>query len=172
MKKTVPRQYILLDTNILQYLANKHISEKLIPFITTLLDLNFELALSEISICESLSGVTLDQEKRALDTLAMFQRYLVDQTILLGAARLQNIYKTEKIPDGKINLADRVIAATSIIGGFLILTADINDFPRPLFKEIHEEKIIYRKKNKSNLMVIQLLEPNIPLIKHRLNERE
>ena len=100
------------------------------------------------------------------------QKYLVDDNVLIGAARLQNLYREENIPEGQINLADRVIAATSIITGSLVLTGDVNDYPRPFFKEMHEEKIFYKKKDTSCMQIVQLLAPNIDVITQRMIERK
>lgn len=70
-----------------------------------------------------------------------------------------------------ISLADKVITATSILSGSLVLTADVNDFPRPFFSEAEEKLIEYRKKNKTNMISLQILRPNIVYINQRFSER-
>ena len=159
-----PVQNIILDTNIFNYSSNKFISTALNGFLSLLTNNGFVLAFSDISICELLSGATISQEKAQLAVLNNVRRYLLDDNVLIGAARLQSFYKKENVPEGQIDLADRIIAATTIITGSLILTANVNDFPRPFFREVHEERLLYRKKDSSCMQVVQLLSPNIELI--------
>ena len=83
--------------------------------------------------------------------------------ILYLAAQLQSLYHKEKIPYQHISLADRIIAATAIYTNSSILTADINDFPRPFFTEVEEKLFHYRHKNCTKLQVMQLLAPNYSL---------
>lgn len=166
-----PVQNVILDTNIFNYSSNKFISTTLNSFLSLLINSGFVLAFSDISMCELLSGATVTQENDQLSVLNNFRRYLVDDNVLIGAARLQSFYKKENVPEGQIDLADKIIAATAIITGSLILTANVNDFPRPFFHEVHEERLMYRKKDSSCLQVVQLLSPNIELINQRLTER-
>jgi len=84
--------------------------------------------------------------------------------VLITAGRLQNIYRVYGIEEGRISLADRIIASTAFVTSSDIVTSDVNDFPRPVFKESHEELFFYRRKNKTNVQVVQVLSPNFDLM--------
>lgn len=66
---------------------------------------------------------------------------------------------------------DKIIAATTILSEAYILTANLNDFPRPAFKNRLEVKIDYKnKKDRPCLLVLQILEANGELIDKKLTE--
>lgn len=89
----------------------------------------------------------------------------------LTASWLSTIYKNEKVSNQQISLEDKIIDATAILTDSLIMTADINDYPRPFFTEAEEKLFFYRHKNKTCMRVIQLLKPNLPVMQQRFSER-
>ena len=155
---------IILDTNIIQYLGNEDISKVLEPYI---LELNSRatLRISLITIYECLRGLKLQDEAKPSEILSIFNPYDIEKTVLIAASRLQTFYFHDKtIAEGSISIEDKIIAATAILTGSYVLTANVNDFPRPYFKEIERKNIIYTRKGKEILLHIQLLAPDIDYI--------
>lgn len=155
---------VILDTNILQYLNGSVFADDLLGYIDELTDANASLNISAISISEILSGCTTKQEQEAFEVLERFSKHTISEEILVVAGKLQNLYKTFGVEESRISLADRIIAATAYVTGSDVLTADVNDFPRPVFREKHEEIFYYRRKNKTNIQVVQVLSPNFALL--------
>jgi predicted nucleic acid-binding protein len=127
------KQDIILDTCILQYISNKKISGQLISYLASLVKKDFNLAISDISIQELLTNATIRQEKEGLALLSNFKNYQLESNILVSASQLSTLYNQRKIPNQNISVPDKIIASTAILSDSLIMTADINDFPRPFF---------------------------------------
>lgn len=164
-------QDIILDSNILQYLGNKKISPEIISYMIEFQKNNFVLSISNISITELLSGTTRKQETDGINVLSVFKRYEINDSVLIGASQISTLYTIAKIPNDQISLADKIIGSTAIITGSLILTSDVNDFPRPFFKEVAEKMIFYKHKNKTQMIVLQLLSPNTEFINESFSRR-
>lgn len=165
------KQDIILDTCLLQYIGDKNIAKNLIDYLSELEGANFNLAISNISVCELLSGTTQKQETDGLSILSLFKRYQVDDNVLVATSQLSTLYGREKIPNQDISIADKIIAATAILTGSLILTADVHDFPRPFFREAAEKLFYYSIKNKTRMRVVEVLAPNTVIINQRFSER-
>jgi predicted nucleic acid-binding protein len=131
----------------------------------------FGIVISDVSTYELLSGATVRQEQQANEILSDFIRYSVDSGALITASQLSTVYKKEKISEQSITLADKIIGATAILTGSLIMTADVNDYPRPFFTEAEEKLFYYKRKNKTCMRVVQLLRPNLPVMQQRFSER-
>jgi predicted nucleic acid-binding protein len=170
-KETQPLQYIILDTCVVQYINDKKISKELILWLEGLISKGFGLAISDISVQELLTNATVRQEEEGFKLLSKFKNYPVESNILLGASQLATLYNLEKTPIQGISIPDKIIASTAILTGALIVTADINDFPRPFFHAAEEKMIIYKHKNKTKMRVLQILKPNMPVINQRFSER-
>lgn len=166
-----PQQYIIFDTNILQYSTSKHTTAPFIQYLSDVIGRGFGLAISEITIFELLSGATVKQERARFQTLSLFKRYKISEQVLVGAAQLATLYQRENILTQNISTADMIIAATAILTGSLVMTANVNDFPRPFFREAEERLINYRYKNRPRMIPVCLLSPNIPVISKRFGER-
>ncbi|MFA5776686.1 MAG: PIN domain-containing protein [Patescibacteria group bacterium] len=164
-KESHDKKSILLDSNIVQYISHNKLSDQILSFLDTLINKGYKLAISDISVCEIFSGCTPTQEEECNKNIREFGKVGIDNRVVLVAARLQNIYKFLNINNDQINLGDRIIASTSIVMGFDLLTADINDFPRPIFREKHEELFFYKHHNKTNLQIVQILTPNWDLVR-------
>lgn len=160
------RQYIILDTCIIQYLATKHLKNDLLWYFTQLIRDNIDLAISEISVYEIFCEAGKSKKEEIHKILKdISKRFSVDKKVLMMAAALFSMYSRNKISKEQISTADRIIAATSVLSGFFILTGNINDFPRPYFIEVDIKKIFYKKKNKDLMQVLYLLKPDYVVIK-------
>lgn len=167
----VPIQYIILDTNILQYTENKDIATALITFLSELVQRGFGLAISDVSKFESLCGTTISQEAKIIETLKLFQNYQITDEVLIAASRLFTLYKNEGVPISQVEVPDKIIASTAILNNSLVLTANISDFPRPFFSEAETKHVFYRKNNKDNLLVVMILRPDLTVIQDRFSKR-
>lgn len=165
------KQNIIFDSCIIQFAGNKYLSPHLGKYLRTLLESNFLFAISEISYFELFHGATQAQEKELENMLSIFVRYLVDLNALVAASRLGTLYKNLKIPDDQVSVGDKIIGATSILTGSLILTGNPNDFPRPFFLELEVKHIFYKKKNRERMITIHLLRPDYIEIGKRFAER-
>lgn len=170
-KSPQPTQNIILDTNIIQYIGDRNVAADLSQYFLNLVKKGFRFAISDVSYYELLSGASAKQEQQANFILSNFDKYLVDSEVLITASRLSTIYKNEKVPNQQISLEDKIIGAIAILTDSLIMTADVNDYPRPFFTEAEEKLFFYRHKNKTGMRVVQLLKPNLPVMQQRFSER-
>ncbi len=151
---------ILLDSCVIQYIADKRIRNGLVPYLTDILKRNHTLALSEITVYELLQGAPITKEAELIDWIKVFKHYVVDLNVLVAAARLRTFYDMNKLPQAQISDGDKIIAATSTLTGSLVLTANGNDFPRPFFIEVEQRQVYYSSKNIQKMITLQLLAPN------------
>ncbi len=130
-------QTVILDTNIIQYSANKKFGKEITDFLDELKKRGFELAISDISYSELLANLSQAKEEAGLKLLRSFKKIEVGTTFLHAAARTCTIYnqqrKIEQKSKSEASVADLIIAATAILTGSLIITANINDFPKAIF---------------------------------------
>ncbi len=175
-QQTSPKQNIILDTCVLGYMGDKTLNPEIINFLGELTKRGFELAISEITCFELLSESSLTKETEGLSILALFKRYEVDLDVIFSAAKLSSAYKIQANAEHKqlpiIETPDKIIAATSLLSGSLILTANVNDFPRPIFLEAEEKQILFKDKGKTKMLILLVLRPNYPLIQQRIEERK
>lgn len=167
-----PKQTIILDTNIFSYIGEKEVGIYVILYLIDLLKRGFGFAYSDITIYELLRGSTEKKENEMLDILNPYFRYFLSENVILAAAHLDNIMKAEKIEVNSVDHGDKFIAATAILTGSLIMTANARDFPWPLFHEVESEPIIFQDKSKkSKCYMISLIRPDFDLINLRFKER-
>lgn len=169
--KTQLPVYVLLDTNILQYLNNPVLAKELLTYLEEIKKTGFEFAISDFSIFESLAGIPKQKETQLTNTLQAMPRFAVIDNVLLVAAQLTTVYRMEKAEFESIAVGDKIIAATSLLNGSLILTANSNDFPRPIFSETHKKLIFYKEKSKDRMISIYLLSPDFEFVKFRYDNR-
>ena len=162
------QKYLLFDTNIVQYLTSEKVGLLLFQYLCPIFS-SFMPAISQITLCEHLSGLNANDEK-SKQYIYNYDYFLVDTPTLVGAARLQNLYKKECKEVRNIDLGDRLIAATSIIHNMPVVTANVQDFPRPFFREIDSYTIEYEHNGKKKYQNIQILHPDLVFINNKLSE--
>lgn len=168
----LPKQTIILDTNIFSYIGEKEVGIHVVLYLMDLLNRGFGFAYSDITIYELLRGTTEKKEAEMLSILNPYFRYHLSENVILAAAQLDNIMKAEKIDANKIDHGDKFIAATGILTGSLIITANARDFPWPLFHEVESKPIIFQDKSKkTRCYMISLIRPDYELINLRFKER-
>lgn len=179
-QSNAPVQDIILDTCILQYFGNKHLAYKLKIYLIGLIGRRFDLAISEVTIAELLCNLSKKKEEEGRNTLLLFKRYPVENKVLVASAQLPSLFNQVqidnfekiKIQTDHISLADRIIGATAVLTGSLILSTNIQDFPNPYFLPVEENQLIYKKKDKMSMLYLQLLSPNTKLIMNLFNKRK
>ncbi|MFZ2153549.1 MAG: hypothetical protein WAV41_05890 [Microgenomates group bacterium] len=162
---------VLLDTNIVQYLASAPTS---LSFINMIVDLNKKgctMSVSEYSIFELIRGARLKTETDLSNTFNIFKKYSVSIEVLYAAARLETLYRMENIQCDKISDGDKIIAATSILTNSTILTTNGRDFPWPYYQETDRDPVIFSEKNISKSILVSSFVPDQTYIFKRFSER-
>jgi predicted nucleic acid-binding protein len=171
-EKSSPKQNLILDSNIIEYASNKYCSVELNPYLSDLLKRGFGFAISDITIFELLKGASVKKENEMLQILNNFQRYYLTENVLTAASQIETLYKMESVDPKQMGYGDMFIAATSILTGSLILTANSRDFPSPFFQEVERLPLIYNeRKNRARCILISILSPDINMINQRFSER-
>lgn len=167
-----PKQTIIIDTNIMSYISEKETVGYVLSYLLELVQRGFSFAISDVTIYELLRGNKQEKEKRMLELLNPYFRYFLTVEVLIAAAQLDNIMKLEEIEVNRVDHGDKFIAATAILTGSIIMTANVRDFPWPLFHEVESKPIIFQDKSKkSKCYMIALIRPDFDLIKLRFKER-
>ena len=170
--KNTSKQTIILDTNIFSYIGDKDVGIHIISYLIDLLNRGFGFAYSNITIYELLRGTTEKKETEMLNILNPYFRYYLSENVILAAAQLDNIMKAEKIDANSIDHGDKFIAATAILTGSLIMTANARDFPWPLFHEAESKPIVFQyKSKKTRCYMVSLIRPDYDLVNLRFTER-
>jgi predicted nucleic acid-binding protein len=173
VKQTNPLQYVILDTNIIQYSVNFPSSNAFRGYFSDLMNRGFGLAISQISGYEILRNKTIKQENEVFEFLNVFNNYYVSAEVLLTAARLYNFFRNEGVFKTNISDGDVIIAATSIWTNSLILTRNRGDFPYPFFLEVEVVPLSFIKSTgHSDCYTIALLKPNAEFITDKINNRK
>lgn len=166
-----PKQKIILDTNLFSDLTDQHLVTPVVAYLVDLDKRGFGFAISDITLYELMRGQSSVNEKKRLSLLQAMFRYFLSPEVLFAAAQLDNLMKMENIQVNGVDHGDKFIAATAILSGSLILTADVRGFPWPFFHEIEYNPLIHKIGNKTKSHMIGLLTPDFDLIKRRFEER-
>jgi predicted nucleic acid-binding protein len=165
------RQYVLLDSNIIQYSVDKFAHAIFEEYLSNLIEKKHILSVSSISVFELTKGATEKNEQKVMEKLATFPHRGLSESILLVAAQLETLYKMEAIEPKQIESGDKFIAAIAILTGSVICTANARDFPSPYFQEIEREPLLYKLKNRSRCILVSLLIPDIAMINQKFKDR-
>jgi predicted nucleic acid-binding protein len=165
-------QSILLDSCIIQYSSDSYRSLEFMKYLYALTTRGFSLSISEFTFFELLRGIpTTKKENILIEKLLLFGRFAVTNKVLVAAAQLITLYNAQKIPPDQIQDGDLILAATSILEGAPILTANVNDFPRPFFDTLEHQLIHFNVKNNQQMIVTNILQPNIQIIQYYFSRR-
>jgi predicted nucleic acid-binding protein len=165
--------YIFIDSNILQYSAdkNKSKSKAFIDLFYKLKKEGCDIAISEIIISENLHGLYGKRHKKAYAHLSKFVKKIVSENVLLSAAEIGGLYKDEKFQD--VGIGDKIIAATAFLDKGFILTGNHKHFPPPFFESIEWFPIAFKTSGKyNNTIDVCLYKPRYELITRRIKEKE
>lgn len=165
--------YIFLDSNILQYSAdkNKSKSQAFIDLFDKLKKEGYDLAVSEIVIIENLHGLYGKRHKKAYAHLSKLVKKVVSENVLLSAAEIGGLYKDEEFQD--IDIGDKIIAATAFLDKGLMLTRNHKHFPPPFFESIEWFPVTFKTNGRHiNTIDVCLYKPRYKLIARRIKEKE
>lgn len=165
------KSVVILDTNILQNLNSEKLEVKS-QFSKLLEDLaknENSLAFSNYSLLELIEGLNKEKEEKLLKEVLPFGRYIVNESTLLRASRINCLYKKS---GNNIKLGDVLIAATAIQGGYFLVTTNGKDFPMPYFREYHREHVFYdgNGRSKGKVIIVNYLYPDLEVINVSLAE--
>lgn len=132
---------------------------------------NYDVGISELTYAELIDGAFLNKEAQVIELLDQFYTFPITQRIVKGAGKLGSVYKQEFPSEKGISMGDKIIAATSVIYGCPVMTANAKDFPQPFFHVKNFANITYYKESKGKMIYIALLFPNYEYIKHTFNMR-
>lgn len=170
-KPTIPPIPVIIDTQVFTYLSDSNKTAEVVSFFNEVTSANYSLNYSDITTYEVMKSVTRKNEERALNLLNTFGLFPVRTEELKAAARLEVLYRMEKINTDRISLADCIIAATSILSNAPIITVNHKDYPRPYFIELHSRRLSYVINDVRTTDVIFLLSPNLDVLLNRFNQR-
>lgn len=165
-----PAPIFLLDNNVIQAFLSKDTAPKLQELLEQVDEIGAVLAVSDIVLYESQKSIVFDPVKSGEIFSFIDQyitRYLVDDNVLIQAARVHEIYgshENTKNYRAGISTEDIIIATTSMLLGAYVLTTDCNDFPAPFFKEVSRDVIYYEVKDRRKYKVIYVLQPDQQVI--------
>ena len=159
--------YFLLDSCIVEYYLNKKYSAQIQSILQGWQKNTFKLAISQIIFSELIDGAYIQKENVVISTLKMYHNFSVTERHIIGSGKLGSIYQQNNITQN-ISLADKIIAATSIISNSPIITANINDYPQPYFGVIDSHVLSYKDK----VIKIGLLKPDYTVINSAFAERK
>lgn len=143
---------VLLDSCIVSNLLSKQadLADKTAGYLDTFTVGNIPLYISEYTHYEVLKGANESTKQKAKAILQQFTKVPQTQERLERSASLFTAYQNEpsiKAILHSISDMDILIGALIFTGHKpLLLTADFNGYPRPLFAERHTEAITYKDK--------------------------
>lgn len=166
-----PQQRIILDTNVISRIDSTDQGMQIGLYLLELSKRGFGFALSDVIVYELLRGNLKAKEAKMLESLADFFSYYLTTNVMIAAAQLDNLMKIDEINVNSVDYGDKLIAATAILTGSLILTNNSRDFPWPFFHEVEPKSIFYKEGEKQKCLCLALLQPDIQHINLRFNER-
>lgn len=162
---------LLVDTCVISSFGNPYIVKPLAKALERYKEINI-FCISYITFFELLDGIPENKFDMMYGLTIGFKKYDVTDKVLFMASHLGAFYKNLGIHPAQISMADKIIAATSILTGSMIFTADIEDFPTELFREVERIPIRYEnKKGKSCSILYYLITPDYDSFDFHFNSR-
>lgn len=162
-------QYVILDTNIIQYFSNQELALEMIENLKEAVADGYRIAISDFTLYESIDGSSLKNEQERMKTLTGIPRFYVTKNVFITAAHLGCLYKGDNHEMNDIG--DKIIGATSILYNAVIYTANSRDYPRPFFDEIGKRYLKYKKSGQEVVLPVYFIRPDIQLITSKYLER-
>ena len=150
---------LLLDTNIVQYLAHNKIRRCVDD---ALLEIDTDLhLLSEYSLFELFRNAKKEHTQKIVPIIEHMTLVQVAESVLVTAAVLGTKYRAIHGSNvSHINDGDLIIAATALQKNATIVTANGIDFPNPFFVEVQREHVEYEHRNRTKCLVLHFLAPD------------
>jgi len=161
------KQYVIVDTCIIQHLGNAELAEKIFDDLRNVSKLGYDLAISDFTYFELLDGASAKIEEERIDALSGFSRYFVSKKILITAAHLGCLFKYDKVSS---DIGDKIIGATTLLYNAIVYTTNGRDFPRPFFKELSKSFLKYSKNRAEITLPVYFLRPDLEYINLKYKE--
>jgi predicted nucleic acid-binding protein len=171
MNQNNQKKYLLLDTNIIEYLDKDGFKEKIQEILRTSVQEGLEIALSEYTFFEFLDGANVKKEYGLNRLVGNFNIFGVDRNVLAAAAHLGTYYKDHDDELKKIGPGDKIIGATAILNQCILLTANGRDFPEPFFKEVNRILIEYELKKQPKALYVYFKDYEFDYLENLTEER-
>src|SRR6266700_7651320 len=157
-------QYVIVDTNVLIYAGSKQRekSEAVIRCLEDVVATGKLLAISEITVYEYLRRLWGRKAEEAAEHLKQYERKVVSSEVFSLAAHLDGLYVEEGID--RVDDADKIIAATTILENALVLTGNHKDFPSPFFVPDTFMTLPIKSRNYTRHLDLALYRPHFELI--------
>ena len=91
-KPRIKKTYVIIDTCIIQHLANQELANGIIQELEEALSVGYELALSEYTLFETVDGATPEKEEERLEAMMGVKSFYVRKRVFRVAARLHSFY--------------------------------------------------------------------------------
>lgn len=144
------RSVAILDTNILHYGCDPNTAES-ISVLLKELSLKYDLAITDYNFFELFRGLRRNRVDTASLFIESFTRLPVDRQVYKIAAVLSTCYGNDEATRAFFNRygdGDILIASTAFKYNAFMVTANLNDFPKPYFHEGGEVQYIISRDNK------------------------
>lgn len=155
----------ILDTNILDYGFKKDFAESVALLIEQLAK-EYELVTTQFSRFELFRGLTSARIPAAKALFDSFTCIDINGDVFKIAAALSSCYKNDSATSSRASSygdGDIIIGAACLVNNAFIITANINDFPRPYFLESSAAYTITSPRTNKTI-TIGALRPNIPYV--------
>ncbi len=165
----MPLKLAILDTNILDYGFKPDYATSVANLLTQLSQ-QYDLVTTQFTRFELFRGMS---SSRIPDAKLLFDSFnCIDVTgdIFKIAAALSTCYKNDKATSSRASSysdGDIIIGAAGFVSDAAIITANVNDFPRPYFEEVVTGYNITSIK-KGTMITIGILKPSIAYLNHNI----
>jgi len=160
---------ILLDTNIISRLEG-NLGEKLLVVIGEVIKIGYDIAISDMTYMELLTGVDSKMEEKIANTLRGVDHYLVSTEVLIASAHIASLYK-ELYDLKQFEIGDRIIAGTAAMNNAIIFTLNGRHYPPPFFKEVDRRRLEYENRGMPVCSYGYFMEPQMDVINESHNKR-
>lgn len=165
------KRYVILDTCIISCFSNDELGAKLITLLNEVVALGYGIAISDITLFESINGTSVETEIKMEQILQGVERYYIKKDVLFAAAHMGGLYKAHNYQLDQFGIGDQIIAGTSVIRNALVLTKNGRDFPPPMFKELDRRMIEYTSKEYPVCVPVYFMEPQLEYISAHYDKR-
>lgn len=173
-KTNPPIRYVILDSCIFQHFSEKSLGLKIIETLSATVQNGYGIAFSDFSFFELLDGASTKKEAERMSVIGTTKRFWVKKEVLIAAAHLGCLYHKDGISEKQqIETGDKIIGSTAFLTNSIIFTTNGRDFPRPFYNELLVVPLQYKKNDGRDVIIMgYYLEPNIPYIIEKYNERK
>lgn len=166
----MPHKLAILDTNIILYGLKSEYALSVSKLITEL-SCKYELVTTQFTRFELFRGMISAHIPDAKLLFNSFSCIDITGDIFKIAAALSTCYKNDTATSSRANSysdGDIIIGASGFTSDAVVVTANINDFPRPYFDELSTKHSITSQK-KGTTIAIGVLKPNIAYLNQNIS---